>query len=125
MSDQKTGLMSDQLSKPTSIFGLRLWVVLGFCVGAAFVLILFLITLWLASKRSKSIKKSKIPVVSKEIQEIRVESIKPHRGIQNDPFPDPEIAAGNERQALLLMPPEEESPMGYHGIQIDIGKGHL
>ncbi|KDP31947.1 hypothetical protein JCGZ_12408 [Jatropha curcas] len=23
------------------------------------------------------------------------------------------------------MPPEEESPMGYHGIQIDIGKGHL
>lgn len=126
MSDQKTGFMSDQLSKPTSIFGLRLWVVLGVSLGAAFVLILFLITLWLASKRSKSNNKSKIPVVSKEIQEIRVEPIKPHRAqIQNDSFPDPENAAGNERQALLLMPPEEESPMGYHGIQIDIGKGHL
>ncbi|KAF2295264.1 hypothetical protein GH714_032361 [Hevea brasiliensis] len=128
MSDQKTRLMSDHLSKPTSIFGLRLWVVLGVCVGAAFVLVLFLITLWLASKRSKtkSINKPKIPVVSKEIQEIRVEPIKQHRAqIQTHTFPDPEIAAGNERQALLLMPPEEESPIGYHGVQIETGKGHL
>ncbi|EEF38803.1 probable serine/threonine-protein kinase At1g01540 [Ricinus communis] len=133
MSDQKTGLMNDQLSKPTSVFGLRVWVVLGVCVGAAFVLVLFLITVWLASKRSKKDNKNskpKIPVVSKEIQEIRVEPVKPNRAqIQTHPFPDPEIAAGNERQALLLMPPEEESPMGYHhgtgNIQIEIGKGHL
>lgn len=128
MPDQKTGLMSDHLSKSTSIFGLRLWVVLGVCVGAAFVLVLFLITLWLASKRSKikTVNKPKIPVISKEIQEIRVEHIKPNQAqIPTHPFPDPEILAGNERQALLLIPSEEESPIGYHGVQIDTGKGHL
>ncbi|KAG8642630.1 probable serine/threonine-protein kinase At1g01540 isoform X1 [Manihot esculenta] len=128
MSDQKTGLMSDQLSKSTSIFGLRLWVVVGVCIGVAFVLVLFLITLWLASKRSKMCKnvdKSKILVVSKEIPEIRVEPIKPSRvQCQTHPSPDTETA-GNERQALLVTPLEAESPVGYHGVQIEIGKGHL
>ncbi|XVF59402.1 hypothetical protein PTKIN_Ptkin07bG0272900 [Pterospermum kingtungense] len=116
--------MADQLSKTTSIFGLRLWVVVGVCVGAAFVLFLFLISLWLASKRTKhkppGSKKPGIPVVSKEIQEIKIDPPKPHRTqIQADPEPSPAI----ERQALLL-PLEEESPINYHGIHIEIGKDH-
>ncbi|PPE01380.1 hypothetical protein GOBAR_DD01624 [Gossypium barbadense] len=122
MSDRKTGFMADQLSKTTSIFGLRLWVVLGVCVGAAFVLFLFLVSLWLASKRTKRKPCSKpgIPVVSKEIQEIKIDPPKPHRTqIQADPDP----STGIERQALLL-PLEEESPTGYHGIHIEIGKDH-
>lgn len=122
MSGRKTGFMADQLSKTTSIFGLRLWVVLGVCVGAAFVLFLFLISLWLASKRTKRKPCSKpgIPVVSKEIQEIKIDPPKPHRTqIQADPDP----STGIERQALLL-PLEEESPTGYHGIHIEIGKDH-
>ncbi|KAE8695102.1 putative receptor-like protein kinase [Hibiscus syriacus] len=121
MSDRKTGFMADTLSKTTSIFGLRLWAVLGVCVGAAFVLFLFLISLWLASKRTKRkpCSKPRIPVVSKEI---KFEPRKPHRTqIQTDPDPDP--SAGMERQALLL-PLEEESPTGYRGIHIEIGKDH-
>ena len=122
MSDRKTGFMADQLSKTTSIFGLRLWVVLGACVGVAFVLLLFLISLWFASKRTKQKPSSKprIPVVYKEIQEIKIDSPKLHRTqIQADPDP----STGIERQALLL-PLGEESPTGYHGIQIEIGKDH-
>ncbi|XWS29832.1 hypothetical protein CRYUN_Cryun24cG0063700 [Craigia yunnanensis] len=118
--------MADQLSKITSIFGLRLWVVLGVCVEAAFVLLLFLITLWLASKRTKQKPSSepRIPLVSKEIQEIKIDPPKPHRAqIQVDPYPDPEPSTCIERKALL-MPLEEESPTGYHGIHFEIGKDH-
>ncbi|KAK8685948.1 hypothetical protein V6N13_124978 [Hibiscus sabdariffa] len=129
MSDRKAGIMADQLSKTTSIFGLRSWVVLGVCVGAAFVLFLFLISLWLASKRTKRKPCSEptIPVVSKEIQEIKIEPPKPHRTqIQADPDPDPDPSTGIERQALLLLPPEEDTPApaGYRGIHVEIGKGH-
>ncbi|XVF15541.1 hypothetical protein REPUB_Repub09cG0162800 [Reevesia pubescens] len=127
MSDRKTGLMADQLSKTTSIFGLKLWVVLGVCVGAAFVLFLFLVSLWLASKRTKHkpSPKPRIPVVFKEIREIKIDPPKPNRThIQVDPYPDPDASTGIERQALLL-PLEEESPTGYHhGIHIEIGKDH-
>ncbi|RVW55385.1 putative serine/threonine-protein kinase [Vitis vinifera] len=119
MSDHRTTLMNDQLSKPTSIFGLRLWVVLGVCVGAAFVLLLFLISLWLTSKRNSSSKirpsqKPTIPAVSKEIQEIRIDH--GHRSqIQADPFPESDQLAGIEGQALLL-PPGEESPVEQASI---------
>ncbi|KAG2724423.1 hypothetical protein I3760_01G015300 [Carya illinoinensis] len=138
MSDNKAGHMNDQLSKPTSIFGLKLWVVLGVCVGASFVLLLFLISLcWLASKRSKAKASHQptIPLVSKEIQEIRVDhsrtqkhhhhETKPSRTqILAVPFSEPDPVPGIERQALLLPPPEEESPVGYQRILIEIGKGH-
>ncbi|KAH7520195.1 hypothetical protein FEM48_Zijuj08G0118500 [Ziziphus jujuba var. spinosa] len=139
MSDSKSGYMSDQLSKPTSIFGFRLWVVVGVCVGAAFVLLLFFITLWLATKRSKnkSSNKSTIPIVSKEIQEVRVDHVRTNNHhhfdmvnkqsrtqIEADPFPEPDPVPGIERQALLP-PPEDESPIGYHRINIEIGKDHM
>lgn len=129
--------MSDQLSKQTSIFGLHLWVVLGVCVGAAIVLLLFLVSLWLVSKRSKnrSFPKPTIPIVSKEIQEVRTDHIRLQNHhhfdpksnnrtqIQSDPFPESDPTPGIERQALLP-PPEAESPMGYNTIHIDIGKDH-
>lgn len=138
MSDHnKAGNMNDQLSKPTSIFGIKLWVVLGVCVGAAFVLLLFLISVcWLASKRSKA-KASRppmIPLVSKEIQELRVDHARTHshhqeakasrNQIQAVPCPEPEPLPGIERQALLVPPSEEESPAGYNRINIEIGKDH-
>ncbi|QCD91340.1 probable serine/threonine-protein kinase At1g01540 [Vigna unguiculata] len=110
-----SGAMNDQLSNPTSIFGLRLWVVLGVCVGAAIVLILFLISVWVAFKRSKANPVS-IPDVSKEIQEIRVDHAPtPNPTHQPDPFPEPDP----------LPPTDEESnPLGYHRIQFEIGKNH-
>ncbi|OWM66270.1 probable serine/threonine-protein kinase At1g01540 [Punica granatum] len=110
--------MGDQLSGTTSIFGLHLWVVVGICVGAAIVLLLFFISLWLASRRSKASKggcgstKPTIPAVSKEIQEIQIHQV--HTKVQPDPlFPDPPDPL-----------PEEESLVGYNRIHIEIGKDH-
>ncbi|CAI0424729.1 unnamed protein product [Linum tenue] len=93
--------LNNELSKKTSIFGLRLWVVVGICVGAAIVVFLFLISLWFTSKRnrrtnnantssnglpssvsqfkSSPINNQIIPNVSKEITEIRFEIGKDHR----------------------------------------------
>lgn len=91
MSDGKPAFLNDELSKRTSIFGLRLWVVLGICVGAAIVILLFLISLWFTSRRNKRTslslphKNSAIPNVSREIQEIRIDpDAKP------DPKPEPD-----------------------------------
>ncbi|ONH96480.1 hypothetical protein PRUPE_7G131700 [Prunus persica] len=123
MSDNQTEHMSDHLSEQTSIFGLRLWIVLGVCVGAAFVLVLFVISLWLASKRSKNktLQKPTIPIVSKEIQEIRVDHVRTQ--VQAYPYPEPDPIPRIERQALLT-PTEDESPAGYQKVHIEIGKDH-
>ncbi|RWW17363.1 hypothetical protein GW17_00018712 [Ensete ventricosum] len=48
------GFVDTELSKKTSVFGLRLWVLLGVCVGAAIVLVLFLLSLCLSSRRRSS-----------------------------------------------------------------------
>ncbi|OMO74671.1 hypothetical protein COLO4_26544 [Corchorus olitorius] len=130
-------LTSRQLSKRTSIFGLRLWVVLGICVGAAIVIVLFLISLWFTSKRqnkatgnsSNSVKPTHnstiIPSVSKEIQEIRIDpsrhsnvELKPHQASNPDPLPESETA-------LVLHSEEENSPVSARNrIHIEIGKDH-
>lgn len=80
MSLFSTAFLNSELSKPTSIFGLRLWVVIGICVGAFIVLILFLLSLCLTSRRHKKAPRvaghkllaaaDPSPVVSKEIQEV-------------------------------------------------------
>ncbi|RID43306.1 hypothetical protein BRARA_I00173 [Brassica rapa] len=96
--------LNTQLSTRTSIFGLRLWIVLGVCVGAAIVILLFLISLWFIHRRSsnKALESHTIvPVVSKEI---RVDPIQP------DPTPTPETT--NHRG-------EDDNK-----IHIDIGKDH-
>ncbi|KAK4769206.1 hypothetical protein SAY86_027356 [Trapa natans] len=67
-----------ELSKQTSIFGLRLWVVIGIFLGSLIVVVLFLLSLCLTSRRRSSSKHhcpkltapSASPPVSKEIQEI-------------------------------------------------------
>ncbi|KAK9946490.1 hypothetical protein M0R45_011954 [Rubus argutus] len=127
--------LNDQLSRRTSIFGLHLWVVLGICVGAAIVLVLFLISLWFTSRRnssstSKASQNPTIPNVSKEIQEIRIDCTR------NNPPPDPKPAQQADpavdsdplaRAQALLLQPEEESPAsggGRQRIHIEIGKDH-
>ncbi|KAJ7966601.1 Protein kinase family protein [Quillaja saponaria] len=129
--------LNDQLSKRTSIFGLRLWVVLGICVGAAIVIVLFLISLWFTSRRKnssklKSSQNPTIPNVSKEIQEIRIDHSrnpthpqsdpKAQQVLNPDPLPESETLA---RAQALLLQPEDESPVGgRHRIHIEIGKDH-
>ncbi|CAI0553660.1 unnamed protein product [Linum tenue] len=137
--------MTDQLSKPTSIFGLKLWVIVGVCAGASFVILLFLITLWLASKRSSKSRanaaavdaaggsRHAIPAVSKEIQEIRIDPVKTNAAAANQADAGP---VGNERLTLLV--PNSSSGDAirggggsngsyYHhggGVQVEIGRGH-
>ncbi|XP_050206688.1 probable serine/threonine-protein kinase At1g01540 [Mercurialis annua] len=118
--------LNDQLSKKTSIFGLRLWVVVGICVGAAIVLVLFVISLWFTSRRSRTNTKNKtppstnfksylnnptIPNVSKEIQEIIIDP----KTLTPDPVP--------ESEHVLLE--DGSSPVaGRNRIHIEIGKDH-
>ncbi|KAF3655566.1 putative serine/threonine-protein kinase [Capsicum annuum] len=93
--------LNDELSKKTSIFGLHLWVVVGICVGAAIVLVLFLISLWYTSKKNSN--NPQISNISTEIKEIRVDPV---------PLPDP------------IPEPEKEPTQnsnGYQRIQIEIG----
>ncbi|CAK9177540.1 unnamed protein product [Ilex paraguariensis] len=122
------------LSRKTSIFGLHLWVVLGVCVGAAIVLILFLISLWFTSKRNNTHKpkpshQHTIPNVSRDIQEIRIDHARTdhsngnHARVQPNSCLELEQFTGVERQALLLKP-DEENPIGYPRIHIEIGKDH-
>uniref|UniRef100_A0A7N1A1V3 non-specific serine/threonine protein kinase n=1 Tax=Kalanchoe fedtschenkoi TaxID=63787 RepID=A0A7N1A1V3_KALFE len=46
-------LLSEQLCQRTAILGLKLWVVLGICVGATIVIVLFLMSLYITSSRSR------------------------------------------------------------------------
>lgn len=81
MGTSSTGFLNNELSRKTSILGLKLWVVIGICVGAFIILILFCLSLWLTSKRkskrvpNKYAPKAVIPMVSKEIQEVKVDPI--------------------------------------------------
>ncbi|KAK1363806.1 Receptor-like kinase lip2 [Heracleum sosnowskyi] len=108
--------MNDQ---KTSIFGLSLWVILGVSVGAAFVLLLFIISICFTSKRNNNIKNRSInkppiiPNVTRDIQEIKL-----------DKNQQVERLSKNDQQGLLLKA-EEENSIGYHQrIQIEIGKDH-
>ncbi|CAA7038386.1 unnamed protein product [Microthlaspi erraticum] len=115
--------LNNQLSGHTSIFGLRLWVVLGVCVGAGIVLLLFIISLWFIYRRSnnnKSLDSSSksnhtiVPVVSKEIQEIRVDPSRQNSNpIQPDPTPET-----HQNQAVANNREDENK------IHIEIGKDH-
>ncbi|XP_073000712.1 probable serine/threonine-protein kinase At1g01540 [Typha latifolia] len=75
MSILDAGFINSWLSQKTSIFGLKLWVLLGICVGASIVLVLFLLSLCLSSRRrsTKHLKHrahESTPPISKDITEI-------------------------------------------------------
>lgn len=128
MTEYKSAFLGQQLSKRTSIFGLRLWVIIGICLGASFVLLLFLISLWITSRRNSSSKrkathKASIPNVSKEILEVQVDHHS-HAPPPTDPLPESETAPATDRPLLLLPAPEGESPVGLQRIHIEIGKDH-
>ncbi|RWW36803.1 hypothetical protein BHE74_00058142 [Ensete ventricosum] len=128
MAGYSSPFLNDELSKRTVIFGLHMWVIIGIGVGAAFVLLLFLISLWLASRRSTA--PAAIPNMSKEIQEIHVDPSRlPDAKLLGQPLqkpPPPETdppRASVERQALLV-PAEEEGPVAQQRIHVEIRKDH-
>lgn len=82
-NSSSSGFLTDQLSKKTSILGLRLWVLIGIGVGVFIVLILFCLSIWLTSrKKSKRLPEklpsALIPMISKEIQEVRIDPLGGH-----------------------------------------------
>ncbi|XP_054789998.1 probable serine/threonine-protein kinase At1g01540 [Prosopis cineraria] len=116
--------LNDQLSTHTSIFGLRLWVVLGICVGAAIVLVLFLISLWFTKRNNHASNLNSshnpiIPNVSKEIQEIRIDPSRDPAHGRSDSCLEAE-AEVDRAQAVLVQQQGDDSQR----IHIEIGKDH-
>lgn len=78
MSVFNTDFINTELSKPTSIFGLKLWVVIGILLGSLIVIALFFLSLCLTSRRRNRKHRHAdfasaavaTPPISKEIQEI-------------------------------------------------------
>ncbi|KAH9604139.1 hypothetical protein KSS87_010479 [Heliosperma pusillum] len=85
MSIYDAAFVNSELSKPTSIFGLRLWVVIGIFVGSTIVLLLFLLSLCLTSRRRKSPPSAAVnavtPPISKEIKEINIGKPEHHENV--------------------------------------------
>lgn len=78
--------LNQELSKKTSLLGLKLWVLIGLCVGAFIILILCILSVWVTFRRKsrKTLDKyllSQIPNFSKDIKVDRVgaQNISDHR----------------------------------------------
>ncbi|KAJ8511827.1 hypothetical protein OPV22_002261 [Ensete ventricosum] len=112
MSFWNGGFLNNELSKKTSIFGLRLWVVIGICVGAAIVLVLFLISLCLTSRRRSPSSSSSSP--RKKPQK----SLKLHLQDSTPPVAKdiPEIHHHHHQTAAAA------APATVADVRIDIGK---
>ncbi|KAL8172469.1 hypothetical protein V2J09_024273 [Rumex salicifolius] len=97
-----------ELSKPTSIFGLRLWVVIGIFLGSTIVLLLFLLSLCLTSRRRSRPHKfaggeagdPNTPVVSKEIQEIVAAA--PAASMRTANMPEIQIGLGKVEHRVVF-----------------------
>ena len=71
------GSLNAEMSKKTAFLGLKLWVLIGICVGAFIVLILCALSIWVTFRRKsrRSLDKyslTQIPNVSKDIKVDRV-----------------------------------------------------
>lgn len=82
------GNLSNKLSHKTTLFGLKLWVLIGVAVGLFIVLILLFLSIWLISRKKlkmlasseKLHSTSSIPSDSKEIKEVKVDRVVPSSG---------------------------------------------
>ncbi|KAI3758920.1 hypothetical protein L6452_06493 [Arctium lappa] len=116
----------DELSRKTSIFGLRFWVVVGICFGAAIVIVMLFISLYLTSKRKHSLKKTKPvpqkPTIPTDIQEPRVDPTR------TDTVETEDNEKQQESGCLAIVRSHavenDGNVNGYEKIQIEIGKGH-
>ncbi|PIN15354.1 Serine/threonine protein kinase [Handroanthus impetiginosus] len=72
--------LNTELSKSAGFFGLKVWEIIGIIVGLLIVIILFLLTFYLTTRKKlrrakEKLPLSRIPTVSKEIKEVRVEQV--------------------------------------------------
>nr|CAB3465128.1 unnamed protein product [Digitaria exilis] len=138
MSPPPPPLLRDQLSRRTAVLGLRLWVLLGIAVGAAFLLLLALISLHLAAARRRRPRKgvpvahapapamtasprspSTIPPVSKEIQEVAVHvgSLRHYLEMGHAAFLNKDGGGGEGESG------EAAAAHGSQRVHIEAGKG--
>lgn len=115
-NSSSSGFLTDQLSKKTSILGLRLWVLIGIGVGVFIVLILLCLSIWLTSrKKSKRLPEklpsALIPMISKEIQEVRIDPLGGHNN--NSPMGGAQFAR------------DDSSDRDLEKSVLQIGYGHL
>ncbi|KAI3767428.1 hypothetical protein L2E82_17538 [Cichorium intybus] len=120
-----SGFLNDQLSHKTSIFGLKFWVVVGICFGAAIVIIMFIISLYFTSKRKKSFNKTKpvpqkptIPAITDTIQESPVDPTR------TQPVENPATKSDPLAIVASHAAKDDSNLNGFEKIQIEIGKGH-
>ncbi|XP_071735927.1 probable serine/threonine-protein kinase At1g01540 [Rutidosis leptorrhynchoides] len=106
MPQYDKALMNNELSKPTSIFGLKLWTVVGIFVGAIIVLILFLLSLCITSRRRNSSNKRKT-----NFDQTETLTLAKSKDIQ-------EIVSHESAAAAVVV--DRRAPVAE--IQIDIGK---
>ncbi|GFY89108.1 protein kinase superfamily protein [Actinidia rufa] len=81
--------LNEELSNKTSIFGIKLWELIGIIVGLFIIVILFALTFYLTSRKKSrkardNIPLSQIPTVSKEIKEVRVEQVSTNEFVPRD-----------------------------------------
>ncbi|KAM0951256.1 putative protein kinase RLK-Pelle-RLCK-V family [Dioscorea sansibarensis] len=76
------GSLNEHLSGKTSIFGLKVWVVIGISVGVFMLCILFMLVIYLNTRNQRKLRNSsfkipisQIPTVSREIKEVKAEHV--------------------------------------------------
>ncbi|TYH38734.1 hypothetical protein ES332_D12G130500v1 [Gossypium tomentosum] len=102
MSVYDAAFVNSELSKPTSVFGLKLWVVIGILFGTFIVLSLFLLSLCLTARR-KSRRHRQLdpaPPICKEIQEIvhHRQPLAPDHQRVAPPVPEVKVDLGKTEQ---------------------------
>ncbi|XP_008805559.3 probable serine/threonine-protein kinase At1g01540 [Phoenix dactylifera] len=121
MSFWNGDFLNSELAKPTSIFGLKLWVVIGICVGAAIVLVLFLLSLCLTARRcrpaaptGKPLKlhlQDPTPPVSKDIPEIVHHHQQRHRAPSSAAaLADVQIDIGGKAEHRVVLAEQHRPP---------------
>ncbi|MQL80324.1 hypothetical protein Taro_012753 [Colocasia esculenta] len=89
MSDSG-GSLNSHMSQKTSLFGLKVWVVVGIGVGFFIVAILSVLAVYVMIKSRRKLRTSdnlpvtQIPAISKEIKEVRVEQVPANDFIAHD-----------------------------------------
>ncbi|PPS11029.1 hypothetical protein GOBAR_AA09615 [Gossypium barbadense] len=112
MSVYDAAFVNTELSKPTSIFGLRLWVVIGILLGSLIVLTLFLLSLCLTTRR-KSRRHQHLdptPPISKEIQEIVHHPPAPDHHHAAPPVPEIQVGLGKVEHRVVFSSGESRGP---------------
>ncbi|KAK3025041.1 hypothetical protein RJ639_043319 [Escallonia herrerae] len=81
--------LNAELSKKIGVLGIKVWELIGLIVGLFIVVILFVLTCYLTSRKKsrrarEKIPLSQIPTVSKEIKEVRVEQVSTNEFVPRD-----------------------------------------